>query len=81
VEENYISEWVTSETNIGRQVLSEDEIVNACIENTETEIDSSEDEAIVQINQQVQHMMKQLQCWSSRCLTSRNKVKHFLLSQ
>jgi len=44
VEENDISEWINSDTDVDHQVLSEDEIANACIENTETEIDSSEDE-------------------------------------
>ena len=41
VEESDISEWMNSDNDIGHQVLSEDEIVEACIANTATEIDSS----------------------------------------
>lgn len=44
VEESDISEWMNSDNDIGHQVLSEDEIVEACIANTATEIDSSEDD-------------------------------------
>jgi len=44
VEANYISEWINGDTDVGHQVLSDDEIVNACIENIEIEVDSSEDE-------------------------------------
>jgi hypothetical protein len=40
VVENDIFELIKSDTDVGHQVLSEDEIVNACIENTETEIDN-----------------------------------------
>jgi len=44
VEANDISEWINGDTDVGHQVLSDDEIVNACIENIEIEVDSSEDE-------------------------------------
>lgn len=79
MEENYISEWINSDTNVGHQVLSEDEIVNACIENTETEIDSSEDEddgtdqSTGPTHGEATAMLEQL-------MTSRNKGKHLLLS-
>ncbi|XP_025420067.1 jerky protein homolog-like [Sipha flava] len=43
VKVNDISEWINGDTDVGHQVLSEDEIVNACIENIEIEVDSSED--------------------------------------
>ncbi|KAJ8889790.1 hypothetical protein PR048_009293 [Dryococelus australis] len=44
VEENDIYEWTNSDSDIGHQVLSEDEIVEACIANTAKENDSSEDD-------------------------------------
>ncbi|XP_060855612.1 jerky protein homolog-like [Metopolophium dirhodum] len=44
VETNDISECINGDTDVGHQVLSDDEIVNACIENIEIEVDSSEDE-------------------------------------
>jgi hypothetical protein len=44
VEANDISEWINGDTDVGHQVLSDDEIENACIENIEIEVDSSEDE-------------------------------------
>jgi len=40
VEVNYISERINGDTDVGHQVLSDDEIVNACIENIEIEVDS-----------------------------------------
>ncbi|KAF0703573.1 jerky protein-like, partial [Aphis craccivora] len=44
VEANDIAEWINGDNDVGYQVLSDDEIVNACIENIEIEVDSSEDE-------------------------------------
>ncbi|KAJ8867716.1 hypothetical protein PR048_031519 [Dryococelus australis] len=44
VEENDISKWMNSDSDIGHQKLNEDEIVEACIANTATENDSSEDD-------------------------------------
>jgi hypothetical protein len=68
-----------SDTDVAHQVLSENEIVNACIKNTEIELDSSEeeDDGTDQLTG-AQHMVKQLQCWS--LMTLRNKVKHLLLN-
>ncbi|XP_025425198.1 jerky protein homolog-like [Sipha flava] len=79
VEANDISEWINGDTDVGHQVLSDDEIVNACIENIEIEVDSSEDEddgtdqSTGPTHGEATAMLEQL-------MTSRNKVKHLLLS-
>jgi hypothetical protein len=83
VKVNDISEWINGDTDVGHQVLSEDEIVNACIENIEIEVDSSEDgddgtdqstgpthgEATVMLEQLMTYFEKQSETSSAELLT------------
>lgn len=59
IEENDISAWIKSDSDIGHQLLSKDEIVEACMGNTAIENDSSE-EPVDSTHGEVTSMLKKL---------------------
>ncbi|XP_050530454.1 jerky protein homolog-like isoform X1 [Daktulosphaira vitifoliae] len=87
VEENDISEWINSDTDVSHQVLSEDDIVNTCIENTKIDSSENEDNGIDQstgtIHGEASAMLEQLMTYfekqsetSSAVLLTLRRLSH-----